>query len=178
MKIKLKKNKGILFWITGLSGVGKTSIAKKIHKEIIKNYGPTILFSGDDLRSIFQIKTYDKKNRYKLAKQYSSFCKSIVDQNINVIFATISLFHDIQKDNQKKIDNYVEIFIKSDFKKVSKLSKKKIYLNLNEEKNIWGKNLKPEFPKKPNIVIMNNFNENLILLSNRILSKIQKAIKF
>ena len=61
MKKKLKKNKGILFWITGLSGVGKTSIAKKIHKEIIKNYGPTILFSGDDLRSIFQIKTYDKK---------------------------------------------------------------------------------------------------------------------
>jgi len=176
MKKKLKKNKGILFWITGLSGVGKTSIAKKIHKKIILNYGPTIQFSGDDLRSIFQIKSYDKKNRYKLAKQYSSFCKFIVDQNINVIFATISLFHNIQKNNRKKIDNYVEIFIKSDFKKVSKLSKKKIYIN--EKKNIWGKDLKPEFPKKPNIVIMNNFNENLILLSNKILSKIKKTIKF
>ena len=81
-----------------------------------------------------------------------------------------------KKITKKKIDNYVEIFIKSDFKKVSKFSKKKIYLN--EEKNIWGKNLKPEFPKKPNIVIMNNFNENLILLSNKILSKIKKTIKF
>ena len=31
--IKIKKNKGIVFWITGLSGVGKTTIAKTIHFE-------------------------------------------------------------------------------------------------------------------------------------------------
>ena len=31
------KNKGILFWITGLSGSGKTAIAKKIKKEISFN---------------------------------------------------------------------------------------------------------------------------------------------
>ena len=29
-KIIINENKGILFWITGLSGCGKTSIAKKI----------------------------------------------------------------------------------------------------------------------------------------------------
>ena len=28
-KVKILKNKGILFWITGLSGSGKTSISKK-----------------------------------------------------------------------------------------------------------------------------------------------------
>ena len=110
MKKKIKKNKGILFWITGLSGSGKTSIAKKIHKEIVKNYGPTIILSGDDLREIFKIKSYDKKDRYKLAKQYSLFCKTIVDQKVNLIFATISLFHDIQKNNKLKIENYMEIF--------------------------------------------------------------------
>ena len=29
-KVKILKNKGILFWITGLSGSGKTSISKNI----------------------------------------------------------------------------------------------------------------------------------------------------
>ena len=43
-KIKLKKNKGILFWVTGLSGSGKTRIAKKIVGEITKSYGKTIVF--------------------------------------------------------------------------------------------------------------------------------------
>ena len=55
-KFKKVKNKGIVFWITGLSGSGKTQIGKKIKKDIIKNYGPTILFSGDDIRNIFDFK--------------------------------------------------------------------------------------------------------------------------
>ena len=40
---KINKKKGILFWITGLSGSGKTSLAKKIKKDISKKYGPTII---------------------------------------------------------------------------------------------------------------------------------------
>ena len=32
MKIKLNRKKGILFWITGYSGSGKSEISKKIKK--------------------------------------------------------------------------------------------------------------------------------------------------
>ena len=35
MKI-INKKKGILFWITGISGSGKTTFGKAIHKDIIK----------------------------------------------------------------------------------------------------------------------------------------------
>ena len=51
--IKLNKNKGIVFWITGLSGSGKTSIANKITSSISKKYGLTLTVSGDDLRKLF-----------------------------------------------------------------------------------------------------------------------------
>ena len=54
--LKLNKKKGIVFWITGLSGSGKTKIGQKIKNDIIKRYGPTILFSGDDIRNIFSFK--------------------------------------------------------------------------------------------------------------------------
>ena len=37
--MKKIKNKGILFWITGFSGSGKTQIAKKISKQISKHFG-------------------------------------------------------------------------------------------------------------------------------------------
>ena len=37
------KSKGILFWITGLPGSGKTTIAKKIYKQIVQKYGLTLL---------------------------------------------------------------------------------------------------------------------------------------
>ena len=53
-KLILNRNKGILFWITGLSGSGKTSIAKEIFPSIKKKFGPTILISGDQIREIFK----------------------------------------------------------------------------------------------------------------------------
>ena len=119
--------KKYLFWITGLPGSGKTTIAKKIHKPIEKMYGPTIEISGDNLRKNFLFKNYDIRSRKIYAKQYSKFCKHLINKGFNVIFSTVSLFHDVQKWNRKNIINYYEIFIESDVKKIIKLNKKKIY---------------------------------------------------
>ena len=63
MKKKIKK--GYIFWITGLPGSGKSTLGKAILKEIQKQYGPTLLFNGDDLRNIFEIRSYEKKKEYK-----------------------------------------------------------------------------------------------------------------
>ena len=173
--MKINKKKGILFWITGISGSGKTTIAKKILKFIKKNYGSTIILSGDDLRHIFSLNKYSLTDREKIALSYSKFCKKITNQGINVIFATVSMFHKIRKYNIKNIENYFEIYIKSDLKKIIKLKKKKLYY---KKKNIVGLDLKPEFPKKPIIIVNNNFlksTETISLeLSKKILNKIKK----
>ena len=75
---KIIKNKGILFWITGLSGSGKTTIAEKIKIQISKKYGPTLTLSGDDLRKIFSFNKFSKKQRLNYALSYSKFCKRII----------------------------------------------------------------------------------------------------
>ena len=41
-KMIKNKKKGILFWLTGLPGAGKTSIANKIIKSINKKFGYTL----------------------------------------------------------------------------------------------------------------------------------------
>ena len=64
-KIRISKKKGILFWITGFPGSGKTAIANKIKPEITKFYGPTILINGDNLREIFNLKKYSENERIK-----------------------------------------------------------------------------------------------------------------
>ena len=101
---------------------------KKILKFIKKNYGSTIILSGDDLRHIFSLNKYSLTDREKIALSYSKFCKKITNQGINVIFATVSMFHKIRKYNIKNIENYFEIYIKSDLKKIIKLKKKKTIL--------------------------------------------------
>ena len=170
--MKLKKNKGILFWITGLPGSGKTSIAKLLHKRIEKIYGSPIIISGDEIRKDFNLKGYERKDRLKIGFMYSKLFRRIVNQNINVIFSGGALYEKIQNFNRKNINNYFEIFIDSNFfknKKIKRISKK--------SKNVVGINIKPEYPKNPNIRYYNNFNISLKSSSNIIFKLIQKKIK-
>ena len=123
----MKKN-GYLFWITGLSGSGKTSIAKKIKKQIENSYGPSILISGDDLRNIFKLKGFSYSDRCEIVMKYCKFSKFLTDQKFNVIFAVVGLIDKARKWNRKNIKNYIEIYIKTDLKKIQKNKKKNIYL--------------------------------------------------
>jgi len=166
--------KHYLFWVTGLPGSGKTAIAKKIYKSIHKKYGPTIELSGDNLRKYFFFNKYDIISRKIYAKKYSEFCKLLTTKGFNVIFSTVSLFHEVQMWNRKNIRGYYEIYIKSDVKKIIKLDKKKIY---RTNKNLVGINLKPEFPKNPDFQINNNFKIDIKILSNLILKNIYKNCK-
>mgnify|MGYP006108729595 FL=1 len=100
--MKINRNKGILFWITGLSGSGKSTIASLIKNKIEKKYGPTIIMSGDDLRYITNFLKYEKKDRLEFSKTKLKFYKFITDQKINLIFSTISLFNSVRKENKKK----------------------------------------------------------------------------
>ena len=74
---------------------------------------------------------------------------------------------------KKNISNYVEIYVKADLKKIIKAKKKKIYHKKNIG-DIVGLDIKPEFPKRPDIVIHNNFNKEIGILANILIKKLKK----
>ena len=169
-----KKNSGILFWITGLSGSGKTQISKKIYPQIKKNYGPTVLFSGDDIRQIFNLKGYTYNERLETVMKYCKLAKSITSQNINVIFAVVGMMHKARAWNKRNINRYVEIYIKSELKKIIKKGKKRIYHQ--NKNNIIGVDIKAEYPKKPHIILHNKFKKNIETHSAELILKIKKHL--
>ena len=175
--MSFNKKKGILFWITGLSGSGKTTIAKKIRKQVSKLYGPTIIVSGDDLRRIFNLNKYDYLSRLNYSRKFCKFANFITNQKINLIFAIVGMMNEPRKWNRKNIDNYLEIYIKSNIKKIISQKKKKIYFISKTKKNIVGINIKPELPKNYDILIQNNFDKSSSELANELISKIKKKIK-
>jgi len=172
IKKKLYK-KGILFWITGLSGSGKTSLAKKIFPIIKKLYGPTIHLDGDSLRKILDLKGFSYNERLSNTKIYNKIVRLITDQNINVIISLVGLMNTPRNWNKKYIKKYIEIYIKSPVKKIVLKDKKKVYRN---KINVVGLTIKPEFPKSPDIIINNRFDKKLDYLKIELLNKISKAI--
>ena len=83
------------------------------------------------------------------------------------------MMHPIRRWYRKNIDNYVEIYIKADLKKIIKLKRKKIYyVKIKKNNNIVGLNIKPEFPKQPDIIIKNDFKKSMDELANDLIKKI------
>ena len=174
-KLKKNNNKGILFWITGLSGSGKTTIAKKIKKDIIQLYGPTLLVSGDNLRKIFKFNKYTYNERVSNSKKFCKFAKFVTNQKINLIFAAVGMMDSMRKWYRNNIDNYIEIYIKDDLNKIIKFKKKKIY-NKKRSDDVVGFSIKPEFPKQPDIIINNDFKKSTDDLANNLIKKISKIV--
>lgn len=175
-KKTIDKNSGILFFITGLSGSGKTTISKKIKKKIEILYGPTLNLSGEKIRKAFKFHGYSKKDRIQLGKKNINFINLILKQKINVIYDAIALSKILRDTKRKKIKNYVEIFIRTNVKKIIKFNKKKkIYKKIR--KNIVGLDISAEFPTNPDIIINNNLQRSFDDICNELFTKIKKIIK-
>ena len=168
----MENNKyGKIFWITGLSGSGKSTIGEHLKKMINRKYGKTIIIHGDNMRDIFQLKFYTMTKRLKLGKSYSDLCRLLAQQNINVVFTTVGLFNELFLYNRKNLKNYIEIYIKTNMEKLKKNKSKTFYKV--KTSNVWGLDLKPQFPKKPDIIIENNFNVTPARLAKTIFEKIK-----
>ena len=86
------------------------------------------------------------------------------------------MYHGVRKWNRSNIKNYIEIYIQSDINKIIKLKRKFFYKG--KHKNIVGKNIKPEFPKSPCIIIKNDFNKSINVLAKELIKKIKKIIYY
>lgn len=174
LKKKFDKNLGIVFWVTGLAGSGKTRTAKILVKKLSRDIGPTLIFSGDNLRKMFDLKGYDYNGRSKIVKKYSKFINFILKQKINVVFAVIGMMDHARNYNRKIFKNYFEIYIKADFSILKKNNKKRLYAG--KKANVVGKDIKPEFPKKPDLIFINDFRKDLKKQVEVLYKKIKKKL--
>ena len=175
--MKINNNYGILFFITGLSGSGKTSISNNIKKRIEKKYGKTLLLTGEKIRDIYKFRGFTKKDRLKLGMQNIELINMILNQKINVIYDAVALLKELRSQKRKKIKNYLEIFIKTNVKKIIKFNKKKkIYKKTKS--NIMGIHIIPDFPKKPDIIIKNDFKKSIEKLTDELFKKIIRLLDY
>lgn len=111
---------GAVYWITGLSGAGKTTIGKRLYEKIKLQYSNTVFLDGDELRIVFGNDLgYTQDDREKCAMRYARLCDFLQKQDMNVICCTISMFHSVREWNRFHIANYKEIYIKADIETLS-----------------------------------------------------------
>lgn len=151
---------GTTYWITGLSGAGKTTIGKKLYEYMIKNNN-VVLLDGDMLREVYQDYCYDEDGRINLTYRNGRLCKLLNEQGINVIICCIAMYDECRYWNRQNIKNYKEIFLNVPIEELIRRDQKNLYTRAlnNEVCNVMGINMEYEAPKNPDLEI-NNLGDN------------------
>ncbi|HRW22191.1 MAG TPA: adenylyl-sulfate kinase [Bacteroidales bacterium] len=110
----LLNQKGVSFWLTGLPGSGKTTIAKILEEELFNNNILAKLIDGDIIRS--EINTdlgYSISDRTENIRRAATISKMFNDCGIVVINCFISPTQNIRSLAKEIIgsENFYEIFI-------------------------------------------------------------------
>ena len=128
MKDSEGKIMGYVYWITGLSGAGKTSIGKSLYQKLKQKSPNTVFLDGDVLREVFGNDLgYTREERIKCAMRYARLCKMLQEQGLNVICCTISMFDCIRAWNRENIENYREIYVRVSMEVLKQRNQKGLY---------------------------------------------------
>lgn len=154
----LLNQKGVSFWLTGLSGSGKTTIAKILEEELFNNNILAKLIDGDTIR--FEINTdlgYSISDRTENIRRAATISKMFNDCGIVVINCFISPTQNIRSLAKEIIgsENFYEIFINCSLETCEQRDPKGMYKKARkgEVKNFTGISSIYEKPQKADLII-------------------------
>jgi adenylylsulfate kinase len=113
-KEELLQQKGKVIWLTGLSGAGKTTVAKLLEEELFSRGYLTQVLDGDNIRSgINSNLGFSDADRYENIRRISEVSRLFVNCGVIAINCFISPTEEIRDMARKLIgkDDFIEIYI-------------------------------------------------------------------
>ncbi len=145
---------GRVFWITGLSGAGKTTLGRELCSRLRAEGRPVTFLDGDALRSaIAEDLGHSEGDRRRSAMRNARLCRLLAEQGTDVVCATISLFHQVQRWNRENIPCYREIYLRVPVDELRRRDSKGIYAGA--QRDVVGIDVPAEAPKAPDLVLDN-----------------------
>lgn len=149
--------KGTFYWISGLSGAGKTTIGKMFYNYLKEKKNNVVLIDGDVLREITGDGDFTEAGRDNRVKKNARLFALLTDQGIDVVNCSIGLRNKYREWNREVITNISEIYIKVSMDELIRRDPKGLYHQaLNKETfNVYGVDLPYEEPENPAVVVIN-----------------------
>ena len=120
----------MVIWLIGMSGSGKTTIARELYAALKPQSSNLVYLDGDDFREMFRNDVdHTIDGRRKNAERISHTCQLLDQQGIHVIASVLSIFPEWQAWNREQFKDYFEVLDK-DSNWVLEVMEPHIYLSL------------------------------------------------
>ena len=160
-RAKIKNQKPLVLWLTGISGAGKTTIANQIEKRLVSKNYHTFLLDGDNIRhGLNKDLGFSEIDRVENIRRIAEVSKLFLDAGLIVIASFISPYRaerEMARDLCGK-GEFVEIFIDTPLSVAAKRDVKGLYKKAKNGliKNFTGISSPYEIPENPEIRIDTN----------------------
>jgi adenylyl-sulfate kinase len=153
------ERKGFTLWFTGLSGAGKTTLARLVEAELLSRGHKVEVLDGDIIRTnLSKGLGFSKEDRDTNIRRIGFVCNLLTRNGVVAIAAAISPYRDVRDEVRRDIGSFVEVYLKCPIDVLAERDAKGLYKKAlaGELKNFTGVDDPYEAPIAPEVFVETN----------------------
>ncbi len=146
--------KGVTVWFTGLSGAGKTTLARAVYDELKKRGNRVEILDGDVVRQyLTKGLGFSKEDRDENIRRIGFVAHLLTRNGVIVLVAAISPYRATREEVRRKIGDFIEVYVNAPLEVCEQRDVKGLYkkARAGEIKNFTGISDPYEPPLNPEV---------------------------
>lgn len=155
-----RERKGFVVWLTGLSGAGKSTIAKELAARLRVRSFPVEILDGDEIRTnLSKGLGFSRDDRNENVRRIGYVARLLARNGVGVITAAISPYQRVREEIGKTVAadsaEFIEVFVNAPLEVLTKRDVKGLYLKAIAGKinNFTGVSDPYEPPLAPSVAV-------------------------
>jgi adenylyl-sulfate kinase len=170
------EQKGFTLWFTGLSGAGKTTLARLIETELRARGRRVEVLDGDVIRTnLSKGLGFSKEDRNTNIRRIGFVCNLLTRNDVVAIAAAISPYREVRDEVRRDIGSFIEVYVKCPVEVLAERDVKGLYKKAlaGEINNFTGVDDPYEAPLAAEVVVETD-SETPGQSAARIISKLEE----
>jgi adenylylsulfate kinase len=144
-----------VLWFTGLSGSGKSTIAVRVHEELVRRGADVEYIDGDALREVFPNTGFTREQREEHLRRTGYMASRLAAHGVTVVASFVSPYRESREFIRRHCPEFVEIYVSTPLEECERRDVKGLYARARrgEIKNFTGLDDPYEPPEHPELTL-------------------------
>ena len=144
-----------VLWFTGLSGSGKSTIAVRVHQELVRRGVDVEYIDGDALREVFPGTGFTRAEREEHLRRTGYMAGRLAAHGVTVVASFVSPYRESREFIRRHCGDFVEIYVATPLEECERRDVKGLYARARrgEIKNFTGIDDPYETPEHPELTL-------------------------